>query len=173
MILSPEVAKIITDKITELDDQKSTCLWNNLISCRCFLDALKDTEESILDDLAPITNEEKALTADTMLSDSDKRQMIISCMESSDPIIKTVGTETAECAATSEKSIDATFNALVSSMTDILDADAKNTLDTMLSGSETIPEKLKMLMNSEFVTNPDAVKAMKEALIDHVGDAEV
>lgn len=127
----------------------------------------------MLTDLQPLTNEDKAMTADSVVTDSDKRQMLISCMEGTDTIVATIGNESAECAIQSERPVDATFDAMVASLGDVLDSDAKTVLDTLLSGNETIPEKIKILMSSEFASDAESVKAMKAALSDHIGDENV
>ena len=52
---------------------------------------MKESDAGVLTDLQPMTNEAQALTADAVFAESDKRQMIIDCMESTDTVLATVG----------------------------------------------------------------------------------
>jgi len=97
MKISTKIIEELTTIITALDAEKATCLWNNLILSKIFQDALKESDTSILDDLTSLTNEEEALTQDSVMSDGDMRQMLISCMDKMEPIVKTVGIESSEC----------------------------------------------------------------------------
>jgi len=97
MKISTKIIEELTTIITALDAEKATCLWNNLISCRCFLDKLKESDVSILEDLQPLSSEMKALTQDSVMSDDDTRLMLIECMDKSESIAKTVGIESSEC----------------------------------------------------------------------------
>jgi len=52
------------------------------------------------------------------------------------------------------------------SLTEVVDADTKTTLDSLLSGSESASEKIKIILNGDFMSNPDTSEAVKEFYID-------
>jgi len=72
-----------------------------------------------------------------------------------------------------DKPADVTFDAIVASLTENIDADTKATLDSLLTGNESAAEKIKIILNGDFVNNPEIIKVVKEFYIDYIGREDV
>lgn len=94
---SPEIAAELKTILESLDADKANCVFNSLISCSCFVTALKDSDPSILDNLNSLSAEDAALTANQILTDREMRDLLIMCSGNDDAIAKTVGVNTGTC----------------------------------------------------------------------------
>lgn len=151
-----------------MDAEKATCVFNNLISCSCFVFALKESDSSIQDDLNSLSPEDAALTENAVLSDREMRDLMMSCIAKDDGVAKTIGVQTGTCYETQEKNADAVLASFVTALAEVLDADAKNTLDTLLSGQESTAVKINMLEESEFVKTENSNGKIKESLSNFI-----
>lgn len=96
------------------------------------------------------------------------RDMLILCSGNDDAIAKTVGVNTGTCQVTQEKNADDVLATFVEGLNEVLDADAKAALDSLLSGQESSAEKIKILEESDFVNNADSNGKIKEALTNFI-----
>lgn len=142
--------------VLSLEEDKANCLWNHLITCKCFTDLINEVE--------PISPEVNALIKEASIPTNNMRQQIIDCVGKTETIGKTINLQIGNCMNSLDKPVDDLLSSIIQGLNEVLNGEAKSLLEKLISGNESTVEKIKIIEDSEFGTENESRKKINEII---------
>lgn len=153
LIMPPNIISLTTGIISNLPNDKAQCVWDQMIACNCLNSRLKMDEN--VHQIAQVTN--------CNMDDRKMRDLLMNCIIDDDSIARSVGVNTSTCLTDKDEVAMAVLDNLIKALNETLGDDAKQTLNTMISGTVTPSEKINIIFTSDFATST-SLNVLKEQL---------